>query len=78
MFFQMVTRLPSPSAMLLSSFFVPLPLCAFALSFSLPDATTTTTTTTKWHKWHKNYPAIAEIAANYAIPVIFCNIQENL
>jgi hypothetical protein len=27
-----------------------------------------------WHKWHKNVGAIAEIAAIYAIPVIFCNV----
>jgi hypothetical protein len=25
----------------------------------------------KWHKWHKNNLEIAEIAANFAIPVIF-------
>jgi hypothetical protein len=28
-----------------------------------------------WHKWHKNDVAIAEIAANFAILVIFRNLS---
>jgi hypothetical protein len=28
-----------------------------------------------WHKWHKKKCAIAEIAAIYAIPVIFRNVR---
>jgi hypothetical protein len=38
---------------------------------------TMATFTADCHKWHKKLSAIAEIAANFAIPVIFRNYPFN-